>query len=214
MATDDGRKTNSPWPSSFSAGIRATWQASVVAGSSLPCPNTTGRRSKITYTGTSLLEEREALSLRDSDHSSDNFQETDRSGDSDSSRFSLRGQPRHRGCGPSRGGWRRHAHHPPQAAGGGNAILNRTAFSSSAAGPYLFTVLDPATPDFKKWPRSSSIGPIRSYVHESPSPSAGSQETSLKSGVRPANRFDLSPTTTSPSQIDRICKAEIDHGGH
>ena len=143
------------------------------------------------------------------DHSWTISEETDRSGDSDSSRFLAAGATRAWWVRTEQG---RLAEAMPtirrKLQCGGNAILESNSILKFLRPDLYLTVLDPATPDFKKSAQEFLDRADAVILHESPVPVPAWQETSLKP-VSGRPMFRICPPPYVTSQIIEFVKLKL-----
>ena len=189
---------------------RSVGKTSVAAGLIAALPEFNWTAFKITQYGHGVCSrDGKPCQCATDDHSWAVSEETDRSGDSDSSRFLAAGAARAWWVRTEQG---RLAEAMPtirrKLQDGVNGILESNSILKFLRPDLYLTVLDPATPDFKKSAREFLDRADAVILHESPVPVPAWQETSLKpvSG-RPV--FRIRPPQYVTSQIIEFVKLKL-----
>jgi hypothetical protein len=189
---------------------RSVGKTSVVAGLIAALPEYNWTALKITQYGHGVCSmDGKACHCATDDHSWAISEETDRSGDSDTSRFLAAGAARAWWVRTEQG---RLAEAMPtirrKLSGSGNAILESNSIVKFLRPDLYLTVLDPATADFKKSAREFLDRADAVILHQSSGPVPAWQEMSLQPVLgRPT--FPICPPPYVTSQIIEFVRLKL-----
>ena len=194
---------------------RSVGKTSVVAGLIAALPEYNWTAFKITQYGHGVCSrDGKPCHCATDDHSWAISEETDRSGDSDTSRFLAAGAARAWWVRTEQG---RLAEAMPtirrKLQDGENAILESNSILKFLRPDLYLTVLDPATADFKKSAQEFLDRADAVILHESSAECRHGRRSSLKS-VSGRPMFRICPPPYVTSEIIEFVRAETNHGGH
>ena len=192
---------------------RSVGKTSVVAGLIAALPEYNWTALKITQYGHGVCSrDGKSCHCATDDHSWAISEETDRSGDSDTSRFLAAGAARAWWVRTEQG---RLAEAMPtirrKLKDSGNAILESNSILKFLRPDLYLTVLDPATADFKKSAREFLDRADAVILHQSSAPVPAWQETSLKP-VFDRPLFRICPPQYVTSQIIEFVRLKLTTG--